>query len=244
MDKRKLSWITWSFVVLTVLVLAMMLANTLRSPVEIVLPDTSTPSDTGEGTLSEAGDMAVVEVAPSTVQAAIATLARPEAYRRTLTIEQIWSGGSSSYEIAETVRGSWTRTDRTMPDGRVRHTITGPEDVYIWYNSETSIYHAPAGEITADNELPIPTYEDILDLDPETITAADYRDLTGVSCIYTEAQEGEYTLRYWVSVESGLLVSAEKLFGEDTVYRMTALTVDQSEPTDAEFTLPDGTVLG
>ena len=73
MDKRKLSWITWSFVVLTVLVLAMMLANTLRSPVEIVLPDTSTPSDTGEGTLSEAGDMAVVEVAPSTVQARTAS---------------------------------------------------------------------------------------------------------------------------------------------------------------------------
>ena len=244
MDKRKLNWITWSFVALTVLVLAMMLAMTLRSPVEIVLPDPDTAQDASDGMLDATGDVAVVEVAPSTVQAAIATLDRPEVYRRTLTIEQIWSGGSRSYEIAETVRGGWTRTDRTMPDGRVRHTITGPEDVYIWYNSETSVYHGPAGEITADNELPIPTYEEILDLDPETITAADYRELLGEACIYTEAQTGDYTLRYWVSVENGLLVSAEKLAGEETVYSMTALAVDQTEPTAADFTLPDGTVVG
>lgn len=244
MDKRKLNWITWSFVVLTVLVLAMMLANTLRSPTEIVLPDSSTSPDSTDGTLGDGGDMLVVEVNPSTVQAAIATLDRPEAYRRTLVIEQIWSGGSGSYDIAEIVRGSWTRTDRTMPDGRVRHTITGPEDVYIWYNSERSVYHGAAGEISADNELPIPTYEEILELDPESITAASYQDLTGVACIYTEAQVGEYTLRYWVSVESGLLVAAEKLTGGDIVYRMTALTVDQTEPAESEFTLPDGTVLG
>ncbi len=33
------------------------------------------------------------------------TLARPEAYRRTVTVEQLWSGGSSSYEIAMAVSG-------------------------------------------------------------------------------------------------------------------------------------------
>ncbi|MEI3363031.1 MAG: hypothetical protein V8R75_11015 [Oscillospiraceae bacterium] len=39
--------------------------------------------------------MAVVEVSPSTVQAAVKTLARPEAYRRTVTVEQLWSGGTA-----------------------------------------------------------------------------------------------------------------------------------------------------
>ncbi|MEI3363030.1 MAG: hypothetical protein V8R75_11010 [Oscillospiraceae bacterium] len=28
-------------------------------------------------------------------------------------------------------------------DGRVRHTITGPEDVYIWYNNEAAVYTSP-----------------------------------------------------------------------------------------------------
>ena len=242
-DRRRLNWITWSFVGITVLVLALMLANTLRRPVEIELPDTSGTQDAQDGPL-EAGGPAVVEVNPATVQAAIATLARPETYRRTVTVEQFWSGGSGSYEVTEAVRDGWTRTDRTMPDGRVRHTLTGPAEVYVWYNNEAAVYAGPRGEITADNELPIPTYEDILALEPEAITAADYRTLSNVPCIYAEARSGERTLRCWVSVGTGLLVSAEKLEGEELVYRMSALTVEEAAPGEELFTLPDGTKVG
>lgn len=243
MDKRKLNWVTWGFVGVTVLVLALMLANTLHRPGEIVLPGSDTSQDESGGDLDPNAALQEVKVAPSTVQAAVETLERPETYRRTVTVEQIWSGGSGSYEIAMAVMGPWTRTDRTMPDGRVRHTITGPESVYIWYNSERTVYSAPVGEITADNELPIPTYEDILLLETDQITAADYRAVSNVNCIYVEAQEADYTLRYWVSVDTGLLAAAEKLQGEETVYRMASLAVDQAEPTEEDFTLPDGTVL-
>lgn len=242
MERRKINWITWSFVGLTVLVLAMMLANVLRRPPELVLPDTD-GAQSGQTDGMEAGGTAVVEVNPSTVQVVVATLARPESYRRTVTIEQFWSGGSSSYEITEAVRDGWTRTDRTMPDGRVRHTITGPAAAYVWYNSEQSVFAAPAGEVTADNELPIPTYEDLLDLDPALISAADYQAYSNVPCVYAETQAGEGTLRYWVSVETGLLVAAEKTAGGEIVYRMTALTVDEAEPGDDAFTLPDGSVV-
>ncbi len=242
MDKRKLNWITWSFVALTVIVLALMMTSILRRPVEITLPDPETAQGpAGDGSGESA--LQVVEVSPSTVQTAVATLARPQAYRRTVTVEQLWKGGSGSYEVAVAVRGEWTRTDRTMPDGRVRHTITGPEQVSIWYNAERQVYTAPVGTITADQEQPIPTYEDLLTLETESITAADYRAVSGVPCIYAEAQEGDYTLRYWVSVETGLLVAAEKLTESETVYRMTALSVDLTEPTVEEFTLPDGTRL-
>ena len=243
MDKRRLNWVTWSFVGLTVLVLALMLAGTLRRPEEIVLPSSESSPEEGSGQM-DSDALQEIKVTPDTVQAAVATLARPETYRRTVTVEQIWSGGSGTYEITMSVIGPWTRTDRTMPDGRVRHTITGPETVYIWYNSERTVYSAPVGEITADNELPIPTYEEVLTLDPEQITAADYRAVSNVNCIYVESREGDYTLRYWVSVETGLLAAAEKLQGEETVYRMASLAVDQTLPTEADFTLPDGTVLG
>ena len=69
--------------------------------------------------------------------------------------------------------------------------------------------------------------------------------LSDVDCIYVEAvsSDGDCALRYWVSVETGLLVAAEKLFDDETVYRMGALTIDQMEPSSAEFTLPNGNQL-
>lgn len=242
MGRRKLNGIIWAFAGLTVLVLALMLSGLLRRPGTITLPDPNTAPEQSGGE-PESGVLTVVEVMPETVQDAIATLARPRRYRRTVTAEQIWSGGSGTAETSVAVLGAWTRTDRTMPDGRVRHTITGPEIVYIWYNTEPDVYSAPAGSVTADHEQPIPTYEDVLELDPERILAADYReDASGVPCIYVEALDGEYVLRYWVSVESGLLTAAEKLLGEDVVYRMAAQALG-TEPTAEDMTLPDGTVL-
>lgn len=111
MDERKRNWITWSFVALTVLVIAAMMSSTLRRTNRVELPDTdespdfSADADTG---------LNVVEVTPETVQTAIATLHRPEAYRRTITVEQFWSTGSATTETAVAVLSGWTRTDRTL----------------------------------------------------------------------------------------------------------------------------------
>ena len=50
--------------------------------------------------------------------------------------------------------------------------------------------------------------------------------------------------RYWVSVDSGLLVAAESEEDGVLVYRMSAYSPAQSPcPADGEFELPDGTVL-
>ena len=186
-----------------------------------------------------------MEVTPETVQTAIATLDRPAQYRRSITIEQFWDGGSGTYEVNVLAYGRWTRTDRTMPDGRARHTITNGETTYIWYDGDREAFSAPAAGISADNEQTIPTYEDVLELPVEAIAQADYRVISEVNCIYVETGElaGGIVLRYWVSVETGLLVAAERMVDGETVYRMGALTVDLSVPTAADLTLPDGTVL-
>ena len=84
----------------------------------------------------------------------------------------------------------------------------------------------------------------MLDLPTAAIVQADYRLVSEVNCIYVETAELDGgVLRYWVSVETGLLVAAERLVDGETVYRMGALTVDLSVPTAADLTLPDGTVL-
>ena len=91
----------------------------------------------------------------------------------------------------------------------------------------------------------IPTYEDVLALEQEAIAAAGYEERGGLACIYVETTPNElgYTERYWVSVNTGLLVSAERLDGEELVYRMTAYAVEYQFSDDGVFELPDGTVL-
>lgn len=246
MEKRNLNWVTWGFAALTILVVVMMLMNTLRRPVQITLPDTTEQSDpsTEQSDRSE-NALTVVEITPETVQAAVATLSRPESYRRTITVEQFWGESSGTYEVTTAVSGGWTRTDRTMPDGRVRHCISGEHAVYVWYQNETKLYTGVPGEITPDQDQSIPTYEDLLTLPTEEIVTADYRRISDVDCIYVEvvSEERDSTLRYWVSVETGLLVVAEKLEGEKTVYRMASLFLDPSEPAASEFLLPNGTQL-
>ena len=246
MDKGKLKWITWGFALATVLIVALMLSNTLRRSVHITLPPPQgSAGDQQSGAEANRDALSVIEITPETVQLAVETLRRPESYRRTITVEQFWEGGSGSWLVTAWVKDGWSRTDRMMPDHRTRHILTDGETTHIWYNSEKRVYTAPAGEITADHDQSIPTYEEILDLPVEEIALADYRFLSDVSCIYVETAEDAwgYALRYWVSVDTGLLVSAEKLWGGEVVYRMSALTLEQEEPTAAEFTLPDGTCV-
>ena len=244
MNENRRNWITWVFVAATLVIIAVMLLGTLQRPERIQLPVTDlVPEQSADNPDSSA--ITVVAVTPDTVQAAIASLERPEAYQRKITLEQIWNGGSGTSEVDVTVREGWTRTDRTMPGGQTRHTITDGETTYIWYNGEESVFAAAAGEISADMEQGIPTYEDILDLPKDAIVIADYRVISGVNCIYVETapDEGGYALRYWVDVNTGLLVAAEKMFGEEAVYRMASLEVDRSMPAETFFLLPDGTAL-
>ena len=94
-------------------------------------------------------------------------------------------------------------------------------------------------------EQTIPTYEDVLSLPADTIAQADYRMVSDVRCIYVEtaADESGCVQRYWISVDTGLLVVAERLQDDEPVYRMAALTLDAAAPEEESFTLPDGTVL-
>ena len=246
MEKRKMNRVAIGFIILVVMVLVLMFSNSLRRSSRITLPAENSTSEQTDPDASAGEDaLTVIAVTPETVQTAIATLARPEQYSRVIRVEQVWSSGSGSFETTVTVSGRWTRTDRTLSDGQVRHTITDGETTYIWYNSESTVYSGPAGEITPDDEQAIPTYETILELPVEDIAAADYRSVSDVNCIYVETVEDPdgYTQRYWVGVETGLLVASERLLEGETIYRMASLTVDLSVPSADRFILPDGTVL-
>ena len=126
----------------------------------------------------------------------------------------------------------------------MRRSITDGQKTWIWYDSERSVYETAAGDIDPDAEQRLPTYEEILALPVEDIAAADYRTFSDIPCLYVETGERDgYVQRYWVSVESGLLVGAEKLQNGETVYRAAERPEESPAVTTADFTLPDGTVL-
>ena len=131
MEKRKMNRVAIGFIILVVMVLVLMFSNSLRRSSRITLPaENSTSGQTDPDASAGEDALTVIAVTPETVQTAIATLARPEQYSRAIRVEQVWSGGSGSFETTVTVSGRWTRTDRTLSDGQVRHTITDGETTY------------------------------------------------------------------------------------------------------------------
>lgn len=225
---------------LTLLIVILLGANSIRRTAHIHLPDEDAMQKS-ESAETDGSAINQLSVTPDTVQQVIATLDRPERYARTVTVEQIWSAGSGKFTSSVFVLNGWTRTDTQMTDGTVRHSITDDETSYIWYGSEEEFYEGVSGEFSADAEQMIPTYEDVLALPSEQILHAGYRSYADTDCIYVETRlSGDIVLCHWVSVYDGLLTAAEKYEGETLVYRMTATAVSDTL-LEEQFTLPDGT---
>ena len=214
----------------------------------ITLSDASSEEPPASGSSGpEAADQYwQVDVTPETVQSIVATLIRPDSYYRELTVETLWSGGSFSSSVQYWQDRAWSHARQDLASGAVRHDLAGPEEAYYWYEGSSAWNAFPADERSHDLAQHIPTYETVLDADPEQITGTGYDDSRGgIPCIYVEvsAPGGERVDRYWISVESGLLISSETLEGEELLYRMTAYSPIQSCPSGTTFQLPDGTVL-
>lgn len=217
----------------------------LNTP-SVVLPSSSN----GTGDVSRPGESEQnyqrVEVTPQTVAGVVATLARPASYYRELTVETFWEGGSSASQVQVWADGAWSHSRQTLPSGITRHDLTDGETLYYWYEGTQQYAQAPADERSSDLAQHIPTYEAVLELDPEEILSAGYEAHGDLPCILAEVRPaGSRQLqRFWISVDSGLLVSAEAEEAGQVVYRMSAYAPVQSPcPGDASFALPDGTVL-
>lgn len=219
------------------------------APVATAAP---TPAVTqGPGQTFGQDGLLLVEVTPETVQEVVATLSRLDSYSRTITVEQFWADDAQDSGVASAVTqsqvwvdGGYTRADLTLANGRERTVIVGPDSLWSWSWGEYSYYTGTADSLDADLAQYIPTYEVVLELPPEQITSAGYERREGVDCVLVEAVSGpmEYARKYWVSVESGLLMAAETWEGETLIYRMSA-TQGAALGEDADFRLPDGTVV-
>lgn len=90
----------------------------------------------------------------------------------------------------------------------------------------------------------IPTYETVVSASKQSISAAGERTVNGESCIYVTVQaDNGYSLTYWVSTVSGLLIQADYTKEGDLVRSVVLDNIQSKEPDDAWFQLPDGTNL-
>ena len=213
---------------------------------DVILPSSSTGLDDPLGSGSRVQDYQRAEVTTQTVTGVVATLARPSSYYRELTVETFWNDGSSATQVQVWTDSGWSHSVQTLPSGVIRHDLTGEDTVYYWYDGSQDYAAAPADEKSSDLAQHIPTYETVLHLEPEEITAAGYELRGDLPCILVEVKTdgSDLVRRFWVSVSSGLLVSAESEQDGQLVYRMTAYSPVQSPcPADSSFALPDGEVL-
>lgn len=232
------------------------------------------PVGSGEATHpAPFGNMVRISVEPDTVQNVIRSLDRYASYRRTLSVEYLEGDTvTGALTVSAAVDGGWMRCDVTENNGRTEHTILGDGFRWLWYDDETEYVQVRTDRSASDLLQRVPTYEDVLELEAQRITAAGYELRGGLPCIYVEVSQPElgYLERFWVSVESGLLVASETVKDGEAVYRMSSYEVESplyEEEDGAEdgqmagegddpsfpvkdaftfedtFTLPDGTVL-
>lgn len=189
-----------------------------------------------------------VEVTPETVQNVIRTLSRPESYHRETQINYYWSAdgqsGSTTYAVEIWADGGYVKTVLRPASGSVEHRLVGDGKLRMWYEGDKSWKEMAAPESGGDLAQRLPTYEDVLQLDPAEITAAGYETKNDVDCIYVQVhQQGLEALDcYWIETATGLLYSAETWEGELLVYQMVQTNLQLLEE-GTEFTLPDGSVL-
>lgn len=216
---------------------------------EIVLPSLAPQGNGGgEGDDVESGHFLQVDVTPQTVQSVIEkTLERWPSYSRTITLEVTAGERTSAFVAKVWVDTGWTRVEMTQPVQPMgtQYTIVGEGTLYRWYGLSSSVTSWPADENAPDLAQHIPTYTDVLELDQGQIVDAGYVERDGLPCIYVETSVDElgYLERYWVSVDSGLLVASETEKDGVTVLRMSSSTVNALALEEMDFTLPDGRVL-
>lgn len=232
-------------VVMAVALFSAFSVNWFHKTPSVILP-TLTPTPAAPTASEGAGDYRRVEVTEETVQRVVATLERPESYARTITVETTGEDGTVGRTTAQVmVDGGWTRVTATLPDGRVCHTIVGEEKRYVWYDEQRVWQEYPAQERSADLSQRLPTYEDVLAVVRSDIVDAGYAASGDLPCVYVavEVEELGYVEKYWVSVDTGLLVRSESSKAGEVFYSMSGYTVETPVAPGQTFALPDGTIL-
>ena len=240
--KRKhVGLIVFACAVLLAIILAVCLTGTPRHA--ITLPTGS--ADVSAGKEQAGYQLKDTNITVDNVQQVIASMKRPSSYSASVANTLYWSGSWQKINATTYVRDGVSVTEYKNAQETADHYIAIRDNLYYaWRNGSTAQYTASTGSISADDTSMIPTYETVVSANKQSISAAGERTVNGESCIYVTVQaDNGYSLTYWVSTVSGLLIQADYTKEGDLVRSVVLDNIQSKEPDDAWFQLPDGTNL-
>lgn len=247
MSSKRVRLITLTGIILIALVIGISaLMNVLtKDTKEISLPEVSVSGSAAPSPDNTVGDgLDRVSVTKDNVQAIIATIKRPAAYTRTVTVQAGGEDAIYQINVAVATGGTALRVSRA---GIKENIIITENKLYIWYDGDKTPYERPVDSLedekkSSDEYQMMMSYEDVLNLDKNSITAADYVEYEGESCIYVQFISPllQYDTECYISLDTGILIAAEQYDGNTLIYKMTTSGYDGAEPDMSAFSLPDG----
>ena len=189
------------------------------------------------------GDSRLVVVNPETVQTAISTLSRCEAYSREYMVTNYYLDGSAQSTIKVWQDGEKFKIALSQ-DSTEKNILFRDNMVYTWYDDDpTAVFTSSTDSLkpqSLDHNARIIYYEDLLSANPEQIIDAGYLEKSGEYCVFAEylSEDLNYVNRIYVSVNTGLLVAAEVYEGETLTYSMETVSTNLATPEDAVFSPP------
>lgn len=212
----------------------------------IVLPDGSAADAHDVITEQTEYRLTGADITKDNVQQVIASLARPSAYSASVTNTLYWDGDWKEIQAVQYVRDGVCLTEYDDAEGNAEQfeAVSG-DKYYAWRRGGSAQYSGSTGTVSADDIGMIPTYETVIEEETESILEAGLRTVSGESCIYVTVADAEtgYSLTYWVSTVSGLLVQADYTCGSELVRSVVIDDIQQEPPAASLFVMPDGNSL-
>lgn len=206
------------------------------------LPTITLPTPAAQSSVGELPSGDLINITPETVKTTLATLSRIESYSRTYSVTTYWSSGESTDKLSVWQKGESLKMTLDHA-GSIKNLLIIDRDLYVWYDnvggsSKYTLYEDFDYSGT-DRFTRLLTYEELFAADTQDIQDAGYVQLLGEPCIYVCYKgQNDYVNQINVSINSGLLVSAQIYDGEALIYSMESQTTELSAPQDEVFVPP------
>ena len=179
-------------------------------------------------------------VTPATVQTVLSTLDRTETYSRSLRVQDFYSGGSRSRNIAVYASPDALRLDISADGSPEEHVLLRDGRKWLWYSDAAGVYTGPAAASDADAYQTTLTYEDVLSAPKEDILDAGYVEFGGVYCIFVRWRFGAlgYESECYIDLATGLLLGERCYDGDVLIYSMDSGAPELALPEASLFAPP------
>ena len=252
-DNKKISKsiiaVSLSFGFVLILVIALFISGrSKRSENQIQLPD-SNSSKQDNSTVQNSSGEELLRVDNQNVITALTSLDRPENYHQTYTVEIGDGENTASTEVEVWVRG-FLRQAQIKTQQMNKTVLTDGNNLWVWYSTDlTPVQFQLDKNLTFEDILGLPAFDYLASLESDLITDAEYLILgdesNETSCIFLSIlSDEEHVVRYWISLETGLLYEADAMTHDTQVYHVQQTSCDflaaEDEMFSDKFKLPNG----